>query len=236
MILGVGRAGRWEGSMRERLCCPVDVYMLLEREGRVLMLRRAAGAAYAPLLLCPPSGHVEAGEEVAHAAIRETAEESGIELRRGEVRWVAVVQHRAPGGDMRIGWFFAAAPGWAGEPVNREPAKHSELVWVDPAAPAGDLVAYTWAGLAAWRAGAPWAIHLAAARQPGALRPGPGAGTDLVQATGIRPSLVMRAVIHWIRPAVVRPGGMSVTRWPTVAHMERTTRSAAGCRSSTLAR
>ncbi len=97
--------------MRGRLCCPVYVYMLLERGGRLLMLRRAAGAAYAPLLLCPPSEHVEQGEDVAAAAVRETAEETGIELRREEVRCVTVVQHRAPGGQARIGWFFAAAPG-----------------------------------------------------------------------------------------------------------------------------
>jgi len=41
--------------------------MLLERDGRLLMLRRAADAAYAASLLCPPSGHVEAGEDVAAA-------------------------------------------------------------------------------------------------------------------------------------------------------------------------
>jgi len=72
--------------MLERLCCPVDVYMVLERDGRLLMLRRAAGAAYAPLLLCPPSGHVEQGEGVAAAAARETAEETGIRLRPEQVR------------------------------------------------------------------------------------------------------------------------------------------------------
>lgn len=36
--------------MRERLYFPVDAYMLLERGGRLLTLRRAAGAPYAPLL------------------------------------------------------------------------------------------------------------------------------------------------------------------------------------------
>jgi hypothetical protein len=40
--------------MAERLCCPVDAYMLLERDGRLLMLRRAPGASYAAGLLCPP--------------------------------------------------------------------------------------------------------------------------------------------------------------------------------------
>jgi len=75
---------------------------------------------------------------------------------------------------MRIGWFFAAAPGWAGEPVNREPAKHSELVWVDRAAPTADLVAYTCAGMAAWRARGAVGHPLATARQPGCATAEPG--------------------------------------------------------------
>jgi 8-oxo-dGTP pyrophosphatase MutT (NUDIX family) len=164
MILRVGRLALEERSMQERLCCPVDAYMFLERDGQVLTLRRAPDAAYASSLLCLPSGHVEVGEDVLRTAIRETAEETGIKLGPGQVRCAAVVHHRGPGGQTRIGWFFAAEAGWAGEPVNREPAKHSGLAWVDPAAPPADLVAYTWAGLAAWRAGAPWAIHW---QQPG---------------------------------------------------------------------
>ena len=123
-------------------------------------------------MLCPPSGHVEAGEDVRRTAIRETAEEIGIELKSGQVRCVVVVHHRSPGGQARIGWFFAAEAGWAGEPVNREPGKHSELAWVDPATPPNDLVAYTWAGLAAWRAGAPWAIHWQQAGSPVHYEPG----------------------------------------------------------------
>ena len=44
--------------MTGRLLVPVDTYMLLERDGKLLMLRRAPSAAYAAGLLCPPSGHV----------------------------------------------------------------------------------------------------------------------------------------------------------------------------------
>src|SRR5260370_24029499 len=50
-----------------------------------------------------------------------------------------------------------------------------------------------------------------------------------------RPSLVTCPAIHWTRCPVVILGGMSMTRWPTVAQVDRTTRSAAGCRSRTLA-
>jgi 8-oxo-dGTP pyrophosphatase MutT (NUDIX family) len=102
---------------------------------------------------------VESGETVENAAIREVFEETGVRLRPDEVRCVTVVHHRGPGGQARIGWFFAAEPGWAGEPVNREPAKHAGLTWIDPAEPPEDLVAYTWAGLRAWQASAPFAIH-----------------------------------------------------------------------------
>jgi 8-oxo-dGTP diphosphatase len=152
--------------MGERLCCPVDAYLLLERGGKLLMLRRAPDAAYAAGLLCPPSGHVENGEDALSAAIRETAEETGVTLRPDQVRCAVVVHHRSPQGQSRIGWFFAAKPGWAGEPANREPAKHTELVWIDPAAPPDDLVAYTWAGLRAWQASAPYAIHFQSPRSP----------------------------------------------------------------------
>jgi hypothetical protein len=88
------------------------------------------------------------------------------------VRCVTVVHHRGPGGQARIGWFFAAAPGWDGDPVNQEPAKHSELAWIDPADPPEDLVAYTWAGLRAWQAGAPYAIHFQEPGSPVRYEPG----------------------------------------------------------------
>ncbi|SRR5712691_3907812 len=143
----------------ERQGYPVDAYMLLERAGRLLVLRRSADAAYAAGLLCPPSGHVEAQEDVLAAAIRETEEEVGIVLSPEQVRCAVVVHHRGPGGQARMGWFFAALPGWAGEPVNREPAKHSALLWVDPVVPPADLVAYTWAGLRAYQEDASFAIH-----------------------------------------------------------------------------
>src|SRR5689334_2814975 len=95
------RADDEEIEMAGRLCVPVDAYMLLERDGRILMLRRAAGAAYAAGLLCPPSGHVEANETVSDAAIRETAEETGVRLQPHQVRCVTVVHHRGPGGQAR---------------------------------------------------------------------------------------------------------------------------------------
>ena len=107
--------------MTGRLRVPVDAYMLLERDGKLLMLRRAPDAAYAAGLLRPPSGHVDEGETVYNPAIREAAEETGVRLTPDRVRCVTVMHHRGPGGQVHIGWFFAAALGWDGEPVNQKP-------------------------------------------------------------------------------------------------------------------
>jgi hypothetical protein len=81
---------------------------------------------------------------------------------------------------------------------------------------------------------ADWSAHVSVAY---ASADGPGELSQ--EAAGISlmmPSRATRAAIHRTRSAVFMLGGMSMTRWPTVAQVERTTRSAAVWRSSTLAR
>ncbi|WP_086884186.1 NUDIX domain-containing protein, partial [Streptomyces rhizosphaericus] len=137
----------------------VDVHLILRRGGDVLLARRA-NTGYADGLLHAPSGHVEDGEDVRAAMVREAAEEIGISLGPDEVRAVLVLQHKAPTGDARTGWFFEAevAEGRR-EPVNREPEKCSELGWFPLDALPDDMVAYCRAGLEAYRAGRRFALH-----------------------------------------------------------------------------
>ncbi|MGW7692386.1 methyltransferase domain-containing protein [Streptomyces asiaticus] len=140
----------------------VDVHLILRRGGDVLLARRA-NTGYADGLLHAPSGHVEDGEDVRAAMVREAAEEIGISLGPDEVRVVLVLQHKAPTGDARTGWFFEAEVGERGgggrEPVNREPEKCSELGWFPLDALPDDMVAYCRAGLEAYRAGHRFALH-----------------------------------------------------------------------------
>ncbi|OEV03755.1 hypothetical protein AN219_37945 [Streptomyces nanshensis] len=134
--------------MTERHTRVVDVFVLLRRrDGRVLLLRRA-GDSYASGLLCPPSGHLEAGETVTEGTLREAAEEVGVHISPDDARFCHLIDHRSPEGQQRLGVAFAVGR-WSGEIHNREPHKHSELVWVDPADPPGDCVPYTAALLAA---------------------------------------------------------------------------------------
>jgi 8-oxo-dGTP diphosphatase len=125
-----------------RFASVIDAHVLLWRTGHVLLLRRA-GDVYASGRLCLPSGHLERGESIRQAAVRETFEETGITLDPAALRHVLSIHQRNPGtSDTRIG--FAFTPGsWDGEPVNAKPHKHSELVWADPAALPADTAEYT---------------------------------------------------------------------------------------------
>lgn len=137
----------------------VDVHLVLRRGEEVLLARRA-NTGYADGLLHVPSGHLEDGEDVRSGMIREAREEIGIELTPEDLTAALVMQHRAPGGEARIGWFFVAPYGSGGEPVNREPHKCSELAWHRLDALPDDMVAYCRAGLDAYRAGLPFVLHL----------------------------------------------------------------------------
>lgn len=124
----------------------VDVHVLLLRDGRVAMLRRA-NTGYGDGLLHLPSGHLDEGESVVLAAVREAAEETGVKIEPVDLRWAHVLHFGVEGGADRVGFFFVADR-WAGEPYNREPDKASELVWVDPTNLPEDTIAYPATGIA----------------------------------------------------------------------------------------
>lgn len=136
----------------------VDVHLILRRGPDVLLARRA-GTGYADGLLHAPSGHAEDGEDVREAMVRETAEETGILLDPDELRVALVMQHRGPGGNPRMGWFFEAHLDPARPPRNAEPDKCSELAWYPLDALPDDMVAYCRAGLDGYRAGERFLIH-----------------------------------------------------------------------------
>ncbi|MBM7442131.1 trifunctional class I SAM-dependent methyltransferase/NUDIX hydrolase/VOC family protein [Streptomyces sp. HB132] len=136
----------------------VDVHLILRRGSDVLLARRA-GTGYADGLLHAPSGHAEDGEDVREAMIRETAEEIGVELAPDKLRVALVMQHRGPGGNPRMGWFFEADLDPGRPPRNAEPDKCSELAWYPLDALPDDMVAYCREGLDGYRAGQRFLIH-----------------------------------------------------------------------------
>ncbi|RZU36093.1 ADP-ribose pyrophosphatase YjhB (NUDIX family) [Streptomyces sp. BK022] len=149
-------------SGRQRHTVPVDVHLILRREtgaGPEVLVSRRAGAVYAAGLWHLPSGHLDGPhEDVVDALIREAREETGVVVDRADVRAAVTVHHRAPGGSARVGFLFEVRR-WAGEPRVMEPDVCDAMTWVPLDTLPAATVAYCRAGLDAYRAGEPLAVH-----------------------------------------------------------------------------
>jgi len=113
--------------MRERFKLVSAVHLLLFRDGQVLLLRRC-GTGYEDGNYSVVAGHLNGGEEIKAAAIREAREETGIEITPEDLRVVGVMHRRS--NDERID-FFLEARSWSGRIRNREPQKCDQLRWFD---------------------------------------------------------------------------------------------------------
>lgn len=101
----------------------------------LLQLRRGTGFMDG-YWACAAAGHVEAGESVRSAAVREAAEELGVQIAPDELEPITAMHRtRATGDpiDERVDFFFGCR-GWRGEPRRMEPAKSADLRWFPLAA------------------------------------------------------------------------------------------------------
>jgi ADP-ribose pyrophosphatase YjhB (NUDIX family) len=133
---------------------PTGVHIVCERDGQVLMMRRA-GTGFFDGLYSLPGGHVEAGESVFAAAGRELREETGLRVEPGDLAWLGVV-HRLS--DTNRVDFFVRALRWRGEPTILEPDKCDRLAWCARDALPATTVEYVRAAL--WAGAGPWMLEL----------------------------------------------------------------------------
>ena len=120
---------------------PAGYLLLLRGEGpelEVLLQLRGPGTTYKPgHWASAAAGHVEAGESVFAAALREAQEELGIVVDPADVTPLCAMQRTLPGVDdpveQRVD-FFLTTRRWSGGPEVREPAKCSALAWHRPSA------------------------------------------------------------------------------------------------------
>jgi 8-oxo-dGTP diphosphatase len=68
----------WRRAGSDPCALEVDVVVLTDRLGRVLMQHRTADAPISPNLWTPPGGGIEPGEDAVEAAHRELFEETGL--------------------------------------------------------------------------------------------------------------------------------------------------------------
>ncbi|MFI5546063.1 NUDIX domain-containing protein [Streptomyces sp. NPDC051815] len=149
-------------SGADRHTVPVDVHLVLRREGGggpEVLLSRRAGPVYASGLWHLPSGHLDPGEDMVQAVIREAREETGVRIETADVTAAVTVHHRPPVGTRsRLGVFFDVRR-WSGRPRIMEPDRCDGMDWYPLDALPAPMVAYCRAGLDAYRAGLPAAVH-----------------------------------------------------------------------------
>jgi 8-oxo-dGTP diphosphatase len=105
---------------------PVAVHLFFIRDEQILLLRRF-NTGYEDGNYSVVAGHVDAGETVTQAAIREANEEVGVILEPTDIQIVHVMNRKSE--DERID-FFIAVKHWVGEVKNSEPQKCDDLSWM----------------------------------------------------------------------------------------------------------
>ena len=104
------------------------VYLVLMREGKVLLLRRA-NIGYGNGQYSLVAGHVESNESIAAAMIREAKEESDIVIEPHDLQLAHVLHYTSNIDGYTATFHFFVAEKWQGEIVNTEPEKCSDLSW-----------------------------------------------------------------------------------------------------------
>lgn len=117
---------------------PVTVHLLFFRENQVLLLRRF-NTGFEDGNYSVPAGHLDGGETVRMAAVREAYEEIGVQIDVDDVVFATVTHRKSD--DERVD-FFLHIKDWDGEPCNAEPEKCDELLWCDLDALPENIIPY----------------------------------------------------------------------------------------------
>ncbi|MET1007346.1 MAG: NUDIX domain-containing protein [Propionibacteriaceae bacterium] len=128
--------------VRHRFRAAVAVYGILRNGGDVLLMRRA-GSGYHDGELSLPAGHLDGGEDVQSALVRELLEELTITVDPGDCQ-LCLTAHRAPetAGDAEYIDLFFTVDRWRGTPSIGEPDKCTELLWAMPRQLPRDVIGY----------------------------------------------------------------------------------------------
>lgn len=112
--------------VKERFKLIPSVYIILMKEDSILLLRRF-NTGYEDGKYGLVAGHVDGGETMTNAMIREAKEEADINLDPSDLSLV-LTMHRWCGDHERIDLFFGANK-WSGDIKNIESDKCDDLSW-----------------------------------------------------------------------------------------------------------
>jgi mutator protein MutT len=114
-------------DLPERFHIAVSVNIILQKDGRYLLLRRA-NTGWADGYYTMPAGHLDGGEALTAAAVREAKEEVGIDIDPHDLKLVHTMHRSNKEDDQERLDFYFLAQKWHGEPYIAEP-KADRLDW-----------------------------------------------------------------------------------------------------------
>ena len=106
------------------------VYIIFRDGGKVFLLRRYQ-TGWRDGEYTFPSGHLDGNESLKQAAIRESKEEVGVDIKPEDLKLVHVTHHVADEGDHERMDFYFEVLSYSGELKNNEPHKCDEAGWFD---------------------------------------------------------------------------------------------------------
>lgn len=114
--------------MEKRNKVSVTALLLLTNDNEILLTRRY-NTGYEDGKYSLPGGHVEKGEEVREAAVREAYEELDIKIKKEDLEVVKVFDRKVK--DDAYVDFILKCNNWEGSIQNKEKDKCDELKWVN---------------------------------------------------------------------------------------------------------
>ena len=114
--------------MKKRYSIICASYLLLMQDTNILLLRRF-NTGYQDGNYSLPAGHVDEGESVGDALVREAKEEIGINIQKQDVTLTHVMHRKGTSqSDERLDFFFTCRT-YTGKVVNIEKEKCDDLSW-----------------------------------------------------------------------------------------------------------
>ncbi|WP_150462254.1 NUDIX hydrolase [Nesterenkonia ebinurensis] len=134
---------------------PAAFVLLVDSQEQVLLCYRRGTGYMDEHWSFGSAGHVEAGETVLQAAVREVREELGVKIAEADLVPMTVGHRTSRNGkpiDERVDFFFSVRR-WEGEPRIQEEDKAAELRWVSPDQLPEPVVPYERVILQQWEQG-----------------------------------------------------------------------------------
>lgn len=133
-----------------------DVHLILINPAGEVLFGQRDNTGYEDGAWHIPSGHLEAGESVVTALIREAREEIGILIEEKDAEFAHIMHNSSGGG--RAAFFFTVQR-WAGVPENREPDKCKGLRWFPLGSLPEHMIGYCRATLGDITANRPFSVY-----------------------------------------------------------------------------